>query len=188
MRSELAYDDLADALDAAKAALAAAPRDPLVTAAAREFYDLQKQFNACVVEIRDAQPWLRRAANDWKHQVLNDLLADMAAVPVPQPTSIDERRIFFNVPDARRAASDFMPKLQWARGICEQIKYAKSFDNDPREQQCIALVRALWTRLLESQNRIIALQAATAAAEARIDRLERGRRKKAKPTIKRAAA
>jgi len=189
MRSELALDDLQDQLEAALAARAAAPPDPLVTAAAREFYELLRQYNACAVEIRDAQPWLRRAAGDWKHQVLGDLLADMASVPVPQPTSIDERRTFFNVPDARRAATDFLPKLQWAKGVCEQIKYARSFDNDPREQQCIALVQALWARLLESQNRLITLESANAALEARLNQLERGRRKKAKaPTIKTVAA
>jgi hypothetical protein len=184
MMSELALDDLLDALEAAKTALAAAPPNPLLTAAAREFYDLQRQFNGCAAEIRDAQGWLQRKASDWKHQLLRSLSADMFTVPVPLPTSIDERRVFTSIPAARRAAVEFVPKLQFVRGLVEQIKAARSFDNDPPEQQTMQLVRALLARLQESTARIINLESANTALTARLDRLERRK----KPKLRRAAA
>jgi hypothetical protein len=179
MMSELALDDLLDALEAAKAQLAAAPANPLLTAAAREFYDLQRQFNACAGEIRDSQGWLRQKAGDWKHQLLRSLTADMFTVPVPVPTSIDERRTFTSIPAARRAVVEFIPKLQFVRGICTAIKEARRFDTQEPEQQNRDLIQALALRLTETQNRIITLESANAALQAQMGRrLERRHSKK----------
>jgi hypothetical protein len=185
MMSELALDDLLDALEAAKAQLTPPPDTPERREAVREYYDMRRAWNSACIEIKNAQGWLQRAVNDWKHRLLADISTDCFHIPSQLPTTVGVE--FNSAYQARQVVKELLPRLQWARGVLAKIGDARSFDNQPIEQQCMSLIHALLARLLESQNRIIALEAATTALEARINRLERGRRKKAKPTIKRAA-
>ena len=80
-----------------------------------------------------------------------------------------------------------LPRLQFVRDICTAIKEARHFEAQERDQQALDLCQALAVRKAESDARVIALEAQCAALEARLNRLERGRRKK-KPKLRKAAA
>jgi hypothetical protein len=189
MMGECQLDDLLDGLEAALAERATRPPDPLMSSAVKELYEYFRQWNACCLQIKASQGWLAQKVDDWKFRLMGSLRANMFTVPQLLSISIDDRPTFPSVATVRKAVTDFLPKLQALRGICELIKEAKFFEAQAPEQQCLDLTQALFARLLESQNRVIALEAATTALEARLNRLERGRRKKVKaPTIKRAAA
>jgi hypothetical protein len=182
MMSELALDDLQDAFYAAKAAMAPAEPSPETRQAVREVRDMQREFNACSLQIKQSQAFLQRAVGDWRHRLLADISTDCFHVPGFYPTGVGEGTNFSSISEARKAAKEMLPRLQWARGVLAKISEARSFDNQPIEQRCMMLVGALWTRLQESQNRIIQLEAATAALEA----LSRRRRSK-KPKLQGAA-
>jgi hypothetical protein len=179
MMSELALDDVTDALEAAKAAMVPAAPSPETREAVREVREMMRQFNACSLEIKAAQFWLQRAVDDWQHRLLGNISTDCFHVPGLYPTGVGEGSQFSSVLEARQAAKEMLPRLQWVRGVVAKISEAKSFDAQPIEQRCMELIRALWTRLQENQNRIIELEALTSALTARIDRLERKKPKRA---------
>jgi hypothetical protein len=185
MRSELALDDVLDALEAALAAMMPPEPTPESRAAVAEIRDMQRQFNSCSLEIKAAQPWLLRARDDWKHRLLKDIAADCFNVPGLYPMGVGGGPQFTSIYQARQAAKEMLPRLQWARGVCAAIKAARSFDNQSPDAQAMELCHTIVKRLAERDERIIGLEAQCTALEARLNRLERGRRKKS--TIKAAA-
>jgi hypothetical protein len=185
MMSELALDDLQDALEAALAAMVPAEPNPFVTEAAREVYQLQRDWNGLAAKIRDAQPWLRRAAGDWRHTaVLRDLTADMFQTPKPYPTSVDERQQFSSIEQARQAAKAMFERVSWLRSLVSQIDAAQSFDRADRAEQAADLIRSFALRRQESDARIIALEAAVGALQAQ---LRRRTSRRSKPRLEKAA-
>jgi hypothetical protein len=183
MMSELALDDLQDALEATLAAMAPAAPSPETREAVREVREMMRQFNACSLEIKAGQSWLQRAVSDWKHQLLRDISPDCFQVPGLYPTGAGEGPQFSSIYQARQAAKEMQPRLSWARGVCAAIKAARSFDNQQPDAQAIELCHALVLRLAERDQRIIGLEGQCAALAARIDRLERK-----KPKLRKAAA
>jgi hypothetical protein len=180
MQNEIALDDLQDAFYAAKAALAPATPNPETRAAAQEYYDMRRAWNSACLEIKNAQGWLGRAVNDWKHRLLSDISTDCFHIPNQLPSAVGDGPQFNSILAARRATTELLPKLQWARGVLAKISEAKRFEAQERDQQALDLVAALWTRLQESNARIINLESANTALAAKLDRIER-RRKKPKP-------
>jgi hypothetical protein len=178
MQSELALDDLLDGLEADLAAMVPAAPSPETREAVREVREMQRQFNACSLEIKQAQAFLARAVNDWRHRLLADISTDCFHVPGLYPTAVNAAD--FSSTQARQAAKDMLPRLQWARGVVAKINEARSFEAQPIEQRCMALIEALWTRLQDSRGRVIALEAQTTALEARLDRLEQRKKPKRK--------
>jgi hypothetical protein len=186
MMSELALDDLLDGLEAAKAQLAPPPDTPERREAVREYYDMRRQWNACCIEIKNAQGFLQRAVNNWKHRLLADISTDCFHIPNQLPATVGDLQSS-SIHEARQLVKELLPRLQWARGVLAKITEARCFDTQPTEQQAISLISALYARLQESQGRVIALEAQTTALEAQLNRLQRGRKKKA-PITKKAAA
>jgi hypothetical protein len=180
MMSELGLDDLLDALEAAKAQLTPPPDTPERREAVREYYEMRRQWNAACIEIKNSQGWLQRAVNDWKHRLLSDISTDCFHIPAQLPTEVGVE--FNSAYQARQVVKDLLPRLQWARGALAKIGDARSFDNQPIEQQCLSLIHSLFARLLESQNRIIALEAATTALQAQLNK-----RRRSKKPIRRTA-
>jgi hypothetical protein len=184
MMSECGLDDLQDAFDAAKAAMAPPPDNPAIREARREFSQAVHEFNSCCIQIKNSQGWLRRAVTDWRHVLLGDIGADAFSVP----QQIDYDTEFRSVAEARQATKDFLPRLQWAKGVCAEIVAAQSFDNR-RDEQDRELIRALAARRLQSDERIIALEGQVSALTARLDRLDRKRKKSkhSRPTATRSS-
>jgi hypothetical protein len=182
LMSELALDDLLDALEAAKAQLAPPPDSPVIRAARAEFSQFQREFNSCAITIKQAQPWLQRAVTDWRHQLLGDITPDCFTVP----QRLDFSTEFRSVSEAREAVQALTPRLQWARGICAQIAAAQEFEKRPDEQASV-LIEALMSRKIDSDNHIIALSGQVSALEARLGRLEKRKRNKRSKPLARAA-
>jgi hypothetical protein len=90
-RTEEGYDDALAEYHRAKAELAAAPPDPLVSAAASELYEYRRQWNACAINIKTSQAWLSQKVSDWKFRLMGALHADMFVVPQVLSTSVSER-------------------------------------------------------------------------------------------------
>jgi hypothetical protein len=183
MMSELGLDDILDALEAALAAMPPPPDNPMIREARQEFLRLQREFNTSASEIKSAQSWLKYAVKEWRHVLLGDITADMFSVP-PQ---LDYSTEFRSTVEAHEAVQFLVPRLEWVRAVLAKISAVRRFDTQARDQQTLDLVHALTVRKQESDARIIALEAAATALEARLNRLERGRKRKAKPTIRRAA-
>jgi hypothetical protein len=178
--TEIGLDDLEGFIAQKRREQEPPPPTPETREAVREVREMQRQFNACALEIKAAQLWLQRARNDWKHQLLKDVTADCFQIPGLYPMGVGEGPQFDSIAQARAAAKQMLPRLQWARGVCAAIKAARSFDTEPKDAQALQLCHALVMRLQESQGRVIAVEAQCAALEAKVNRLERRRNKQSK--------
>jgi hypothetical protein len=149
------------------------PMDAATCSAAQEFYGFRRQYNSIAVEVRGARGWLQRARSDWRHLLLHDLSPDCFTELQPVSLFPDDTPDFRSVLQARDAARDFLGRLQFARGIQEEIRNAKSFDSLGADQQAVQLCKALFNNQITIQNRLEGIEAALSAIEARADRLER---------------
>ena len=174
MMSELALDDLLDALEAALAAMAPPPDNPAIREARLEFSQFQREFNSCCITIKNSQGFLQRAVTDWRHRLLGDITPDCFSVPL----QLDYSTEFRSVSEARKAVQAMLPRLQWVKGIVAQITEARRFETQERDQQALDLIRALAARKVEADTKIITLEGQCAALTARLDRLERRKKPK----------
>jgi hypothetical protein len=185
MRSELALDDLQDQFYTAKAEQQPPPDSPAIREARAEFREFQRQYNAACLEIKAAQPFLRHAATDWKLRLLGLVSPDMFSVPTP----VDFSTEFRSVSEARQSVQSMLPRLQFIKGICAQITAARHFEAQSLDERNSDLIGALVARKQDTDARVVKLEAQCTALEARLNRLERGRRKKTKAsTVGRTAA
>jgi hypothetical protein len=149
--------------------------DSQTLAAAQEFWEFQRQWNSIALEIKQAQPWLERARTDWKHKLLKDISLDCFETPGLFDNSVGPCP-FKNPTEAREASRTLMPHLQRLRRVLAAIDEARRFESFSADQQALALVRALIGRFTDFEARIAALEAHNMALEARMGRLERGKK------------
>jgi hypothetical protein len=139
-------------------------------AAAHEVYEFMRQFDACALEIKAAQTWLQRARADWRHQLLRDLSPDCFSAPgLYHYTDVDNTPAFANAWEARQAAKEMLPRLEWVRNVLARITEAKQFETLPPESQALALTKALFAGHAAIKDRFKNIEAQLGAIEAKLD-------------------
>jgi hypothetical protein len=114
---------------------------------------------------------LEYAVTDWRHQLLGDISPDCFISVGTFSTAVGANS-FRTVDEARAAAKQLLPRLQWLRGIHSQIASAKAFENLPSAEQSARLIPALVARRNADEKRIAKLESQCMALEARIGKIE----------------
>jgi hypothetical protein len=179
MISEHGLDRLYDLIAQKQIANAPPPPDPQTREAMHELYNLKIAFNSCALEMKGNQRWLEYAQTDWRHRILGIHPDAFTPPPGVYSTAVGEDK-FADAHEARTTVKEMHARLAWIRGICARISESKSFEAQPPGEQAIRLMQAFTARKLEADVRIEALEAAAMALNARLSRLERGKKSKPK--------
>jgi hypothetical protein len=174
--NESTFDLLCDLVAEQRKAHEPPPPDEETRAARAEYFEVRRQYNAVVTEIRDAQAWLALVRHSWKFKSL--ITPDCFHVPAAFDTDVDQAPTFTKPWEARAAAQKLQAQLQWVRDtIHAPIVRAQQFEKKPAAEQTLELMRMFITRETENNARIASLESQCAALEARLGRLERGTKK-----------
>jgi hypothetical protein len=92
-------------------------------------------------------------------------------------TDVDSTPTFANPWEARQAAKDMLPRLEWVRNVLHRIVEAQRFEALGRESQALALTKALYDEHTVIKDRLKDSEAKLSAAEAKLDKLERTNKK-----------
>jgi hypothetical protein len=186
--SESNFDLLHQAIEDSKRRHAPAAPDPRYEAAAAEYWEHVKQWNAVALEIGTAQKrWLKSAASNWRHALLRDITADCFFEVAPLSMMAGQDEAYKSTETLRAASKALLAKLQWARGVAAQISDAERFDNLDPGQQSLELTRAMIGTITAISDRLEAAEAAIGALQMK-RHPPRKNRKARQQTIRQEAA
>jgi hypothetical protein len=176
--SEMNLDHLHDLIEKHRKVNASPEPAPELRAAWQEIYQIKVQFNGDAIKLKQSAWWLDGARRDWRH-ILRKLSPDCwTPAPGVFPTDTRSSDLYPNVEAAREAAKALIARRAWLRAIVSEIEGAKSFETWSHGEQAFELCRALFNENVALKTRVTALEGAYMAAQARLDRLERGNQPK----------
>ena len=166
MESEFNIDRIYEAIESyhdERSAAALAAEDPALREARNAVHQLIKLWNTACLDIKNAQLWLKCAADDWRHGLMRHIGADLLTVPEQYSTDLDHIK---TVRDGRLVAQDLEPRVSWIKGIVAAIDAAKAFEKLPHTEQSFEACRALAAENIAVKSRVAVLEAQLGAIQA----------------------